>query len=95
MLKLSREIPKHQHAEYFNWCKKDFMVMTQKFRDIRSRSRNPMDTCHWCGHHFVNGEMMALTQPKKGRNRVLCQDCATQLIDSNATPSPALSANPG
>jgi len=35
-----------------------------------------MDTCFWCGHEFVDGEMMALAQPKKGKNKALCQSCA-------------------
>ena len=76
MLKLSRKIPSRTKTVVFIWCKKDFMPRDQKFRDIRSRSRNPMDTCFWCGHEFVDGEMMALAQPKKGKNKALCQSCA-------------------
>jgi len=76
MLKLSREIPSHTKTVVFTWCKKDFKVMNQKFRDIRSHSRNPMDTCFWCGHAFVDGEMMALAHPQKGANKALCQGCA-------------------
>ena len=79
-MKLSRPIQAHVKTVEFNWCKKDFMVMSQKFRDIRSRSHNPMDTCFWCRHGFVDGEMMGLAQPKKGANKALCQKCATELL---------------
>jgi len=76
MLKLSRKIPSHTKTVVFTWCNKDFMAMSQEFRNIRSRSRNPMDTCFWCGHEFIDGEMMALAKPQKGTNKVLCQSCA-------------------
>jgi len=79
-MKLSKKIPAHTKTVEFNWCRKDFMVMCQKFRDIRSQSSNPMDSCFWCNHEFVDGEMMALAQPKKGVNKPLCQKCATLLL---------------
>jgi hypothetical protein len=79
-MKLSRMLPARRHTVEFNWCKKDFVVMSQKFRDIRARSHNPMDSCFWCGHRFSDGETMALAQPKKGANKTLCQKCATDLL---------------
>jgi len=78
-MKLSRRIPARTKTVYFNWCKKDFLMMDQEYRDIRAKCGNPMDACFWCGHKFKDGEMMALAQPKKGRNKILCQDCAGQL----------------
>ena len=65
-------------------CKLDFMEMSDRFRAIRSKSRNPMDKCHWCKHEFVNGEMMALAFTNRG-NKVLCQTCGRQLMASDTT----------
>jgi len=62
-------------------CKLDFMEMNQGFRHVRRNSRNPMDKCAWCIHKFVDGEMMALAIANNG-NKVLCQSCGQQLIES-------------
>ena len=78
-MKLSRLIPTHRRTEKFLWCKPDFMLMSAKFRAVRARSSNPMNACYWCGHKFDDGEMMALSAPEKGRNRVLCQVCVRQM----------------
>ena len=60
--------------------------MSPQFRAIRSKARNPMDTCFWCRHKFEDGELMALAcfEEKKG-NKVLCQDCADELLASDGT----------
>lgn len=74
--KLSRVIPAHVCTVQFRWLKHDFMLMSENYRAIRGRMRDPLDTCRWCKHKFVNGEMMALAQPDKGANWVLCHSCA-------------------
>jgi len=79
-MKLSRKVPARTKTISFIWCKKDFMVMNQKYRDCRSRMRDPMDKCFWCAHEFKDGEMMGLAQPEKGKNKMLCQACATTII---------------
>ena len=81
-MKLSKNIPARVKTVHYNWCKKDFMEMSQRFRDIRGRNKHPMDKCGWCRHAFVDGEMMALAQPTNGRNHVLCQKCAEELLAS-------------
>lgn len=82
-MKLSKIIPPHVRTLTARWCKKDFMVMDQKYRDIRARCASPMDTCHWCGHKFCDGEMMALASFCCGTgNKMLCQTCATELLAS-------------
>lgn len=58
------------------------MAMSDQFRAIRAKSRNPMCDCHWCNHSFENGEMMALASFKKIGNRTLCQKCAAELLAS-------------
>jgi hypothetical protein len=78
-MKLSRNVPAHKRTEKFTWCKKDFLVIDQRYRDIRAKMRKPMDSCYWCGHKFIDGEMMALACPIRGTNKVLCQPCAEEL----------------
>ena len=87
-MKLSRHIKARTHTEKFNWCNKDFMAMSPDYRKIRGRMRNPMDACHWCKHPFKDGEMMAIAQPVKGRNRVLCGNCADTLLKSHMGDKP-------
>jgi len=81
-MKLQRGIPAHTLTIEFNWCKKDFLLMSPGYRAARSKMHNPMDSCFWCKHAFDDGEMMALAQPKgKGGNKMLCQKCATELME--------------
>ncbi|MBW2094185.1 MAG: hypothetical protein JRI80_04785 [Deltaproteobacteria bacterium] len=84
-MKLSKYIPGRTKTIQFNWCKKDWMEMTQKYRDIRAKIKRPKDKCFWCGHAFLDGEMMALAQPKKGRNELLCPSCADELLRSGGS----------
>jgi hypothetical protein len=86
-LKLTKRIPARTHTIKAFWCRKDFMEMSDTFRQIRKKCRTPMNTCHWCGHSFPNGEMMSLAAFEKGGNKVLCQCCADALLAS-ATQSP-------
>lgn len=81
-MELTKNIPAHKHKIKFEWCKKDFMVMNQRFRDIRSKSKNPMNSCFWCHRKFQNGEMMALAHPSGKKNKVLCQSCADKLVSN-------------
>lgn len=81
-MKLSRVIPKHTKTVHFNWCQKDWIEMSEKFRKIRSRMRNKLDTCFWCGHNFKDGEKMSIAQPERGANKVLCNGCADKLLSS-------------
>lgn len=80
-MKLSKRVPARTKTLHAKWCKADFMEMDQEFRKIRSKSRNPMDKCHWCKHPFEDGEMMALACFQKGGNKTLCQKCAAELLE--------------
>jgi len=82
-MELSRQLPARKKTIKFLWCKKEFQEMSQKFREIRSKHKNPLDKCRWCNHKFVDGEMMALACPEKGKNKMLCQACADELLSSN------------
>jgi len=86
-LTLSRRVPSRTKTLVASWCKKDFMAMCQRFRDIRGRSRNPMDKCYWCGHAFEDGEMMALASFEKKGNKTLCQNCAEELLEAEPCES--------
>jgi len=78
-LTISRQIPTHTKTFTALWCKKNWVSMSQRYRAIRGRLSNPMDTCYWCRYKFADGDMMALACPSKGSNKVLCQQCAEQL----------------
>lgn len=84
MMFLTKNMPARKKTVHFRWCKKDFLVMDDGFRAIRAKMRNPMDKCFWCGHSFVNGEMMALAAREKAGNVVLCQECASKLMEESA-----------
>ena len=74
-LRLTKVIPARCKTITLEWVKRDFMEMSPRYREIRSRTRNPMDSCFWCGHGFEDGEMMALGCIGKGGNKVFCHDC--------------------
>lgn len=78
-LTLTKRVPARTKTVTFCWIAREFRRIDDKYRAIRSKSRNPMDTCFWCRHKFVNGEMMALAARDKGSNVVLCQDCAGKM----------------
>lgn len=78
--KLAKVIPEHMHSVSFNWCDRSFAVMSPEWRKARQRvKRSGNDACRWCSHAFEDGETMALAQPKKGTNWLLCQTCADKL----------------
>lgn len=81
MLILSKEIPKHMKIVRFRWCQKNFITMSERYRAVRANMQNRMDICYWCHHRFIDGEVMALAAPEKGTNKVLCQECASQLLE--------------
>lgn len=78
---LKKIVPKREITLEIEAVNPSFTKMSEKFRAVRSRSRNKMDKCHWCGHPFENGEMMALAFLATG-NKALCQACAQQAIAS-------------
>ena len=81
-MKLTKTVPAHIKTVEFNWCKKDWMLMSPKYRKARM-GMTLMDSCFWCGHVFSDGETMSLAQPKSGLNKVLCCMCADTLLDDD------------
>lgn len=77
-LQLIKMIPARKEIIKFNWCH-EFMKMSPKYREIRAATGSPMDTCFWCSHRFVDGEMIMLAQSVKGRNKVLCKVCSLNM----------------
>ena len=77
-MKLTKIVPKRTKTIEFRWIQKDFMEMSQKYRDIRSQCKSRLDKCDWCNHEFVDGEMMSLGQPLIGRNMMLCKSCCSE-----------------
>lgn len=75
-MKLSRRVPSQVKTVHFIWCKRDFMEMSDRYREIRSKAGRKLDSCHWCKHKFKNGEMMALAQIEESKaNKLFCQSC--------------------
>uniref|UniRef100_A0A6M3LBP3 Uncharacterized protein n=1 Tax=viral metagenome TaxID=1070528 RepID=A0A6M3LBP3_9ZZZZ len=81
-MKFSKRIPARTETIYFNWCRKEFLIMSPEYRKARAKMLRPMDTCFWCKYKFKDGDIMALAQPKKGLNKMLCNKCADLLIQS-------------
>ena len=73
--RLSRRVPARTKVEIFTWIRRSFMEMSQRYRDIR-KNMKPMDSCFWCRHKFEDGETMNIAGRPKGRNAVLCDECA-------------------
>lgn len=83
---LTKKVPSHNKTIVAKWCKKDFCKYDESFRNIRAKSKNKMDKCYWCKHHFEDGEMIALACfENTGGNKVLCQTCAGELLKTKET----------
>lgn len=84
-MKLSKTMPARTKTIHFNWCKKNFTTMSQRYRDIRLRYRDGKGgfKCGWCRHEFKDGDLMGLAQPTRGKNMVLCQSCCKELENTN------------
>ena len=75
-MQLSKRIPGTTKTITFRWCKREYLQMSPNYRKIRSRCRNRMDACYWCGHKFKDGEMMALAALETpAANQVFCHVC--------------------
>jgi hypothetical protein len=83
ILQLSKHIRARTKTAEFLWCKKDFMKMDKTWRDARARIHRPLNNCFWCDHEFLDGEMMALACCVGKGNKMLCQDCASELLASD------------
>ena len=66
-----------------DWILKDFILMTESYRTVRAKSRSKMDRCIKCGHKFVNGEMMGLGCFGGKGNKVICGECADNLLSQD------------
>lgn len=82
-MKISKKVPARTVSFEAIRCELQFMEMNQRFREIRAKSKNPMDKCFWCKHQFADGEMMALAIANNG-NKVLCQKCGQELLKSDS-----------
>lgn len=78
-MKLRKRVPASSRVLEISNIKLDFMTMSQTFREIRAKSKNPMDKCHWCKEPFADGDMMALAICHTSGNKVLCQACAAMV----------------
>lgn len=72
---LSRIIPQRTKTVNFLWIKREFIEMSQRYRDARKSMGKPLDTCWWCRHKFEDGEMMGLAAVSGKLNKILCGSC--------------------
>ena len=79
-LRLSRQVPARIETITVLWCRKDFIPMSQRYRLMRRKMGKPRDSCFWCGHEFIDGEMMALAALEGEGNKTLCQQCADEML---------------
>ncbi len=89
VLSLTKTIVSRKVTVTFAWCKKDFLIMSQSYRNLRAKCRNPMCSCYWCKHNFTDGEMMALAHVVGKGNKTLCQQCVSDLSISETNPPPS------
>ena len=82
MYTLRKAIAAHTKVVKITQAKREWVEMSDRFRLIRSKMRNPMDTCFWCGHKFDNGDKMGIALMDKGPNKVICNDCFDKLEDA-------------
>lgn len=78
-MQIVRYIPARTEIIHVNWVKKDWMPMSQRFREIRSQIRKGnWDACFMCHHKFIDGEMMGLANTNQA-NKVLCAGCCDEI----------------
>lgn len=63
------------------WIKESFLAYSDKFKKIRSRMGYKASNCFKCRHPFNIDEMLALACLTKVGNKVLCQKCATEILE--------------
>lgn len=79
-LTMSKIVPERIETFKALWCRKNFCAMGPQYRQIRSEMKDKMDRCYWCKYEFKDGEMMALAAEAYKGNKILCQQCAEQLL---------------
>ena len=79
-MKLSRTIPAHKKTVQFREIARKPIILTQEWKDIRSKYKNPLCSCFWCGHYFEIGEGFYLAFRERGRNVVLCAGCKQEAM---------------
>ena len=78
MLELSKIIPEHTETVLFTWIVLDHQEMSPLYRKARRGLKSPMDSCFWCNHSFIDGEMISLGGRYGKENVVLCRNCAME-----------------
>ena len=79
-LRLSRQVPARIETITALWYRKNFIPMSQKYRLMRRKMGKPRDSCFWCGHEFIDGEMMTLAALEGEGNKTLCQQCVDEML---------------
>lgn len=88
-MKLQKQVPAHTKTLTAEWCRRDYAMMSESWRRIRSSQQDKRDRCYWCEYEFENGDVMALAKfAEDEQNRMLCQSCADELIASHQEATP-------
>ena len=79
-MQLIKTIPARTETVKFIWCR-EFLPMSIEYRNARKTMSKPMDTCFWCSHKFIDGEMMYLGGLAKKGNKILCSECFSKITE--------------
>ena len=82
-LKVKKYIPARTDIYEIAWYKKDFCVMTPKYREIRERARNKMTSCWWCKKQILDDEKMSLVCIDGKGNKIFCSKCISIIEDAD------------
>lgn len=84
-VKLTRKIPARTETLQVDWYKRDFITYSERFRQIRAKSRNRFDKCFLCKHGFIVGDQLTLAHFAGIRgNKAVCNDCVQKIDQAEA-----------
>ena len=84
-MQFSKTTPVKTTTYTAEWVSRAYTKMSPKFRAIRAKSRNPMNSCFKCRHRFEDGETMGLACFGGKGNKSLCQTCSDELLSQEKT----------
>jgi hypothetical protein len=77
-MKLTKYIPAKVKIFEFHTCSK-FMTFNTYLNARNNMKMKTKKSCWGCNHKFNNNEMLYLAFPKRGVNKLICNNCAKEL----------------
>ena len=82
-MQLSKRVPARTHTETFTQIGLNFAHFNDVWRRARASIKaDPLDKCWWCKKGFAENEPIAIGLRPKGKNVVLCDQCAQEALRS-------------